>query len=37
VAFGKRPYLPNMTPDLTDEETAALVRLLSDSINYDVG
>jgi hypothetical protein len=35
VAFGKRPYLPNMTPDLTDEETAALVRLLSDTINND--
>ena len=24
-----------MTPDLTDEETAALVRLLSDAINND--
>jgi hypothetical protein len=24
-----------MTPDLTDEETAALVRLLSDTINND--
>jgi hypothetical protein len=35
VAFGKRPYLPNMTPDLTDEETAAPVRLLSDTINND--
>jgi len=35
VAFGKPPYLPKMTPDLTDEETTALVRLLSDTINND--
>jgi hypothetical protein len=35
VPFGKPPYLPSMTPDLTDEETAALVRLLSDAINND--
>ncbi|MGA7263259.1 MAG: hypothetical protein WBX30_20530 [Stellaceae bacterium] len=35
VAFGKPTYLPSMTPDLTDEETAALVRLLSDAINND--
>jgi hypothetical protein len=35
VAFGKPPYLPNMTHDLTNEETAALVRLLSDTIDND--
>lgn len=35
MAFGKPPYLPNMTTDLTDEETAALVRLLSDAIDSD--
>jgi hypothetical protein len=29
------PHLPAMTPDLSDEEAAALVRLLSDTINND--
>jgi hypothetical protein len=32
VAFGKPPYLREMMLDVTDEETAALARLLSRTI-----
>jgi hypothetical protein len=35
VAFGKPPYLREMMLDLTDEETDALARLLSRTIDDD--